>query len=489
MSKSVFITDDFLLESEYARELYHKYAKMAPIVDFHCHLPADQVAADHHFENMTQIWLAGDHYKWRLMRANGVPERYCTGDASDWEKFEKWAETVPYTFRNPAYHWTHLELRRPFGIVDRLLTSDTARSIWDECNEKLALPEFSARGIMKQMGVALVCTTDDPVDSLEAHRIVAEDSKFKTVMLPTWRPDKALAVDTPEAFNAWISRLEAAAGMECATYDALLEALRVRAAFFASRGCKVADHGVETPYAADYTLADVRAAFSDARAGNTPDADNVQQYKSALMYELGLLNHEMGWAQQLHIGPIRNNNTRMFKALGPDTGFDSVGDQPVARSLARFLDRLEQQDRLTRTVLYGINPASNMVLATMAGNFQDGTVPGKIQFGSGWWFNDQIDGMEQQLETLSQTGLLSRFVGMLTDSRSFLSYPRHDYFRRLLCNILGRDMVRGLLPPLVEYTGRMVQGICYSNAVDYFGFDLPHLNGRKSKAKSKAKKK
>ncbi len=485
MVQNIFITGDFMLESEYARELYYKYAKTVPIVDFHCHLPSEQVAEDRQFENMTQIWLAGDHYKWRLMRANGVPERYCTGDATDWEKFEKWAATVPHTMRNPAYHWTHLELNRPFGITDRLFGPDTAKGIWDECNEKLATPEFSARGIMKQMGVALVCTTDDPTDSLEAHRIVAEDPKFKIAMLPTWRPDKALAIEDPEVFNAWIGRLEAAADMECGSFEQLLEALRNRAQFFASRGCKVADHGLEVPYAEDYTLAEVGKTFCQARSGQVPDLESALRYKSALLYELGLLNHEMNWAQQLHIGPIRNNNTRMFRQLGPDTGFDSVGDQPFARPLAKLLDRLDQTNQLTRTVLYTINPAFNMVLATMAGNFQDGSVPGKIQFGSGWWFNDQLDGMEQHIETLSQTGLLSRFVGMLTDSRSFLSYPRHDYFRRLLCNIIGRDVVRGLLPSSVEHIGRMVQDICYNNAVDYFGFDVLGINGKKHKAKGK----
>lgn len=485
MSQGVFITEDFLLESEYARELYHKYAKEAPIVDFHCHLPADQVAEDRRFANMSEIWLAGDHYKWRLMRANGVPERYCTGDATAWEKFEKWAETVPHTLRNPAYHWTHLELRRPFGIKDRLFEPETARGIWEECNEMLAQPEFSARGIMKQMNVALVCTTDDPVDDLEAHRKVAADPKFHIQMLPTWRPDKALAVENPGAFNAWVARLEAAANVECGSFDSLVEALRVRARFFASRGCKVADHGLEVPYAEEYTQAEVDAAFREARAGRTPDAGLALKYKSALMHEMGLLNHEMNWAQQLHIGPIRNTSTRMFNALGADAGFDSVGDQPIAKPLARFLDRLDRNNQLTRTVLYTINPASNMVIATMAGNFQDGATPGKIQFGSGWWFNDQVDGMKLQIETLSQVGLLSRFIGMLTDSRSFLSYPRHDYFRRLLCNIFGQDMAHGLLPQSVEFVGRMVQNICYTNAANFFRFDLPPTTAKKTKARSK----
>ncbi len=473
MTENIYITDDFLLESEFARELYHSYAKMLPIVDFHCHLPPMQVAENYRFTNMTDIWLKGDHYKWRLMRANGVAERYCTGDADDWEKFEKWAETVPYLLRNPAYHWTHLELRKPFGITDRLLSLETAEGIWEECNEMLSQPEFSARGIMKQMNVVLVCTTDDPVDSLEPHRKTAEDKTFPIQMLPTWRPDRALAIEQTVTFNAWLNRLEAASGIACNTFDNLIEALYVRARFFASRKCKIADHGLEEPYAEDFGLHEVRATFAQARNGTRPQADAAQRYKSAVMLELGLLNHEMGWAQQLHLGPIRNTNSRMFEKLGPDSGFDSVGDHLMARGLARMLDRLDKQERLTRTILYTINPAANMVFATMAGNFQDGTVPGKIQFGSGWWFNDQLDGMRQQMDILSQTGLFSRFIGMLTDSRSFLSYPRHEYFRRLICNMLGNDMAQGLLPMSIIHVGRMVQNICYHNAVSYFGFDLP----------------
>ncbi len=473
MAEIRYITEDFLLSSEYARELYHKYAKPLPIVDFHCHLPPQQVAEDYQFANMTDIWLRGDHYKWRLMRANGIPERFCTGAAGDWEKFEKWAETVPYLFRNPAYHWTHLELRKPFGITNCLFGPSTAEAIWKRCNSMLTRPEFSARGIMKQMNVALVCTTDDPTDDLEAHRRTAEDKNFDIQMLPTWRPDKALAIEQTELFNVWLNRLEEVSGVACNTFDALLEALHARAVFFASRGCKSADHGLEEPYAEDFTLEEVRSTFTRARAGKTPATDAVRRYKSALMFELGLLNHEMGWAQQLHLGPIRNTNSRMYAALGPDSGFDSVGDQPMAKSLAKMLDRLDEQDRLTRTVLYTINPAANMMLATMTGNFQDGTVPGKIQFGSGWWFNDQLDGMRKQLETLSQTSLISRFIGMLTDSRSFLSYPRHDYFRRLLCDMFGNDLVRKDLPISMTHIGQMIQNICYYNAISYFGFDLP----------------
>ncbi len=477
MADNGFITDDFLLFNEYARELYHNYGKQMPLVDFHCHLSPDDVAQNRQFANMTEIWLHGDHYKWRLMRANGISEKYCTGSGTDWEKFKKWAETVPYLMRNPAYHWTHMDLRKPFGITDLLLGPDTAEEIWERGNALLQTPEFSARGIMEQMNVVLVCTTDDPTDDLANHRLVAEDPSFSIQMLPTWRPDKALSVDTPVFFNNWVDDLESCSGIACASYDNLLEALFNRAAFFKEQGCKIADHGVELPYSEDYSLEEVRATFKKVRAGTVPTEEESLRYKSALLHELCMLNHELGWAQQLHIGPIRNTNTRMFETLGPDSGYDSVGDQPFARSLARFLDRLDREERLTRTVLYTINPAANMMMATMTGNFQSGSVPGKIQFGSGWWFNDQLHGMEEHLEILSQTGLLSRFIGMLTDSRSFLSYSRHDYFRRLLCNIVGEDMQRGLLPPKPAYLGKIIQNICYGNALRYFEFDLPEVPG------------
>jgi glucuronate isomerase len=475
MAKRVLITENFLLESEAARELYFRHARELPIIDFHCHLPPAEVAGDRRFANMAEIWLAGDHYKWRAMRSNGVAERYCTGDATDWEKFEKWAETVPCLVRNPLYHWTHLELDRPFGIADRLFGPDTARGIWGECNEKLAQPEFSARGIMKQMKVALVCTTDDPVDGLEAHRIVNEDAAFGVKMLPTWRPDKAMALEDPAAFNAYAARLEAASGMACPTWADFLDALRKRQLFFHERGCRLSDHGLETPYAEDCTESEAAAVYARARSGQAPTPDEALRFRSAMMHEFGLMNHALNWAQQLHLGPIRNNSGRMFRALGPDTGFDSVGDAPMAKALSKFLDRLDRDNRLARTVLYTINPAANMVLSTMLGNFQDGSVPGKMQFGSGWWFNDQMAGMLDQIETLSQTGLLSRFVGMLTDSRSLLSYPRHDYFRRILCNVLGGDVTRGLLPNDLDWLGGIVGNISYNNANRYFGFGLPEL--------------
>ncbi len=472
MPNSVFIKEDFLLENEPARDLYHTAAKNLPIIDYHCHLVPGQVAEDRRFRNMTEVWLAGDHYKWRAMRSNGVAERFCTGDADDYEKYMKWAETVPALIRNPLHHWAHMELKKPFGICDRMFNPETAPGIWNECNEKLAQPEFTARGIMKQFHVALVCTTDDPCDDLEAHRTVNADTAFGVRMLPTWRPDRAMAVEEPEAFNAWTARLEAAADCECRTWQDFLAALRKRQRFFHERGCVVSDHGIETPYAEEYTESGVAAVYARVRDGKTPTPEEALQFRSAMMVEFGRMNHELGWAQQLHIGPIRNNSTRMFNSLGPDTGFDSVGDAPMAKALARYLDRLDQTGQLTRTILYTINPAANMVLSTMIGNFQDGSVPGKMQFGAGWWFNDQRAGMEEQMEMLSQTGLLSRFVGMLTDSRSFLSYPRHDYFRRILCNMIGSDMVRGLLPMEMEVCRRIIRDICFNNANNYFGFGL-----------------
>jgi glucuronate isomerase len=453
--------------------LYHEYAKDLPIIDYHCHLPPEQVARDHRFRNLTEIWLNGDHYKWRAMRANGIDERYITGEASDWEKFEKWAETVPMTLRNPLYHWTHLELRRPFGITDRLLDSKTAKSIWDECNAKLARPEFSCRGIMKRMNVVLVCTTDDPADSLEHHIAVARDPAFQIKMLPTWRPDRAMAVESPEAYNAYLDRLGAAANVEIRDYPSLIEALRKRHDFFHSVGCRLSDHGLDVMYADVYTDTEIDSIFAKVRSGKPLDRAAIAKFKSAMLYEFGLMDHAKGSTQQFHLGALRNANTRMFRALGPDTGFDSMDDQTYARPLARFLDRLDQQDRLAKTILYNLNPRDNEMIATMAGNFQDGRTPGKMQFGSAWWFLDQKDGMEHQMEVLSNMGLLARFIGMITDSRSFLSYTRHEYFRRILCNLLGRDMANGLMPDDIKLVGAMVKDIGYNNAARYFGFDLP----------------
>ncbi len=472
MAANVYITDDFLLETEWARRLYHDYAEAMPIIDYHCHLPPAQVAEDHGFANLAEIWLYGDHYKWRAMRANGVAERYCTGNGSDWEKFEKWAATVPYLLRNQLYPWTHLELARVFGIADRLLGPETAESIWDECNDKLAQPEFSARGIMRRMNVVLVCTTDDPVDSLEHHKTVAADPSFDVQMLPTWRPDKSIAVENGDAFNAWVDALSEAADVDIRDFESYMEALRKRHAFFHDMGCRLSDHGLETIYAEDYTEKEVVRVFDKVRSGKHIDEDEIAKFKSAMLVEFGLMDHEKGWTQQYHMGALRNTNTRMFNQLGPDTGFDSMGDWQIAQPLRKLLDRLDSTDQLAKTILYNHNPRDNEVVATMCGNFQDGSVPGKMQFGTAWWYLDQKDGMERQIEVLSQMGLLSRFVGMVTDSRSFLSYPRHEYFRRILCNMLGNDMAKGLIPDDIELAGRLVRDVSYHNAATYFGFDL-----------------
>ncbi|MEI7732669.1 MAG: glucuronate isomerase [Verrucomicrobiota bacterium] len=470
MKKQPFIHEDFLLETKTARTLYHKYAADLPIIDYHCHLPPDQVARNHQFKNLAEIWLYGDHYKWRAMRSNGVAERFCTGDASDWEKFQKWAETVPQTLRNPLYHWTHLELNRPFGIHNRLLNADTAKGIWDECNKKLAQPKFSCRGIMKQMKVEVVCTTDDPVHSLEHHKAIADDPSFGIKVLPTWRPDKAMAVESVENFNAYVDQLAAAANVNIKDYASFMQALRVRQDFFESVGCRLSDHGLETFYAEEYTEAEIKASFAKIRARKPLAPQEILKFKSAMLFEFGVMDAEKGWTQQFHFGALRNNNTRLFRKIGADIGCDSIGDFEVGRPLTKFLDRLDQHGKLARTILYNLNPRDNELIATMIGNFQDGEIAGKLQFGSGWWFLDQLDGMTRQIESLSQLGLLSRFVGMLTDSRSFLSYTRHEYFRRLLCNLLGNDMNRGLVPNDEAMIGSLVQDICYRNARNYFGF-------------------
>jgi glucuronate isomerase len=464
-----FLSDDFLLQTPTARTLYHEHAAQQPIIDYHCHLPPDQIAQNRQFETITQIWLYGDHYKWRAMRANGVNERFITGDASDWEKFEKWAETVPYTVRNPLYHWTHLELRRYFGITE-LLNKDSARRIYEQCNALLQTPEYSVQSLLRKMNVVTVCTTDDPADLLEHHQAIAAQG-FETRILPTFRPDKAMTPEAPD-YPAYLQRLGAAAGVEIRSYADLLTALRQRHDFFASLGGRLSDHGLEQIYAADYTETEVAAIFDKARADQPLTATEIEKFKSAMLVELAVMDWEKGWTQQFHLGALRNNNARALRQLGPDTGWDSIGDFSQAQALSRFLDRLDNQDKLAKTILYNLNPADNDVFATMIGDFQDGSVAGKMQFGSGWWFLDQKDGMEKQLNALSNMGLLSRFVGMLTDSRSFLSFPRHEYFRRILCNLLGRDVENGELPAEeLPWLGELVERICYGNASQYFGFD------------------
>ena len=466
-----FMGSDFLLQGETAKVLYHEHAAKMPIFDYHCHIPPADIAEDKCYENLTQVWLYGDHYKWRAMRANGVAEKYITGDATDWEKFEKWAETVPYTLGNPLYHWTHLELKNVFGIKGVLLGPDTAREIYDACNAKLALPEFSCRGLMRQANVRAICTTDDPTDSLEHHVKIKADG-FEIKVLPTWRPDKGMAVEDTVAFNVWVDKLAAVSDTAICDFDGYMTALRKRHAFFHEAGCRLSDHGVETAYAEDYSAVDIEMIFEKVRFGKEAGNDEVLKFKSAMMFEFGVMDCEAGWTQQLHIGPIRNNSSRMFKLIGPDTGFDSIGDLEIAKPLAKYLDRLDSIEKLPRTILYNINPKDNEVLATMIGNFQDGFTPGKMQLGSGWWFLDQKDGMEKQLTALASLGLLSRFVGMLTDSRSFLSYPRHEYFRRILCNFVGGQVDRGELPCEMGLLEPMIENVCYNNAVSYFGIDL-----------------
>jgi glucuronate isomerase len=466
--KTTFIHDDFLLENGRARELFHSFAEPLPIIDYHCHLSPKDIAENRQFANLTQIWLYGDHYKWRAMRTCGVDERLITGNASDWQKFAAWAEIVPKTLRNPLYHWTHLELKRPFGISDRLLDPTTAKSIWDECNAKLATPEFSTQGILAQMNVEVVCTTDDPIDTLEYHKKMAADSHFQTKVYPAFRPDKAMAVENHAAFLDYVRLLSRAASIQVSTYHDFLHALRNRHDYFQQQGCRLSDHGLETVYVEDYTDSEIASLFDHLLRGKQLDTNGVLKVKSALLYEFALMDWEKGWVQQFHLGALRNNNTRMMRTLGPDTGYDSIGDFEMGRPLAKFLNRLDTENKLAKTILYNLNPRDNELFATMIGNFQDGSVAGKLQFGSAWWFLDQADGMRKQIEALSNMGLLSQFIGMLTDSRSFLSYPRHEYFRRLLCNVLGNEMERGLIPNDIQLVGAMVRDICRLNAKRFF---------------------
>jgi glucuronate isomerase len=453
-----FLSEDFLLHTETAKVLYRDFAENMPIFDYHCHLPVKEIAENKKFENLTQIWLNGDHYKWRAMRANGIDERYITGEATDYEKFAAWAATVPQTLRNPLYHWTHLELKRYFGITDTLLNPDTCRQIFDTCSTLLQTDEFRTQGLLDRMNVKVVCTTDDPVDSLAYHQQIKEDQSFSIEVLPAFRPDQALAVETPEGFNHWVGRLETAADMEIKTFAQFLEGIQKRHDFFHQMGCRISDHGLEQPVAEPCSVQEI---------------PEILKFKSAMLIELARMDAEKQWTQQFHLGALRNTNSRAMQILGPDTGYDSIGDFEMAKPLATFFDALEMDGKLAKTILYVVNPRDNEMIATMIGNYQDGSVPGKIQFGSAWWFCDQKDGMERQINTLSNMGLLSRFVGMLTDSRSFLSYPRHEYFRRVLCNLLGTDVENGELPYDITLLGNMVKDICWYNAVNYFGIELP----------------
>ena len=466
-----FLTEDFLLQTKTARNLYHEHAEKMPVYDYHSHLPAYQIASDHRFENLTQAWLYGDHYKWRAMRTNGIGEKYVTGNASDYEKFEKWAQTVPYCIRNPLYHWTALELKNTFGIKDRLLGPETAREIYETCSEMLRTPEFSVRNIMRKANVRLVCTTEGPLDSLEHHKKI-RCGHFDIKVHTAFRPDKAMAVEDITAMNVFIDKLEQVCNMEISNFHSYIKSIWKRHSYFHENGCRLSDHGLDTVYAEDYTEKEIEKIFSRIRTGKDLDLSQCLKFKSAMMVELALMDYESGWVQQLHLGALRNNNTRMFNTLGRDIGCDSMGDLEIARPLSKFLDRLDKGKKLPKTILYNLNPKDNALCATMIGNFQDGSVPGKMQYGSAWWFLDQKDGMTEQMNILSNMGLLSRFVGMLTDSRSFLSFPRHEYFRRILCNILGNDVETGLLPDDSDLLGKIVEDICFNNAKNYFPMEL-----------------
>jgi len=470
-----FLQPDFLLETRTAERLYHEYAEGMPIFDFHCHVPPSQIAENTRFDNLTRIWLGGDHYKWRAMRANGIPEERITGSASDYEKFLAWAETVPYTIGNPLYHWTHLELSRCFGIDNILLSPKTAPEIWERANKLLAKDEYRVKGLIRAMNVRVICTTDDPVDDLAYHAEIAKDTSFKTVVVPAFRPDKAMAVEKRGEYRPYIEKLAAASRVNIHSYDDLLEALDKRHAFFHEHGSRLSDHGICLPVYEKASEQELDRIFRKAMDGGEISPLEDAQFKTALILFFGRLDAKRGWTFQLHMGAIRNNNSRMFKIVGPDSGFDAITDGEIAVPLSHLLDELDSSGELPKTILYVLNPRDNELIASMIGCFQDGNTPGKMQFGSAWWFNDQKDGMERQLTALASLGLLSRFVGMLTDSRSFLSYPRHEYFRRILCNLVGGWAERGEAPHDMELLGGMIRDISYGNAVRYFG--IPGVEG------------
>ncbi len=469
MTERPYIHENFLLHNKTAQHLFHDHASKLPIIDYHCHLNPQEVAEDHRFRSITELWLGGDHYKWRALRTNGVAEKYITGDASDWDKFLKWAETMPYCMRNPLYHWTHLELKTCFGI-DKVLNPQTAKYIYDECNEKLSSPEFSARNLMLHYNVETVCTTDDPVDSLEYHKQIRQ-SDFKVKVLPTWRPDMAMSVENPTAYHEYIDKLADVSGVSINCFDDIVKALLIRHKYFEEQGCRLSDHGMEEFYADDYTSAELDAIFRKVYGGMSLSESEIRKFKSAMLIEFGKMDADKGWAQQFHYGVIRNQNSKMYNLVGKDTGFDSMSQVITARAMNCYFDCLNSMDKLTKTIIYNLNPSDFEMVATTIGNFQDGSIPGKMQLGAGWWFMDQKNGMEQQMQVLSMLGLLSRFVGMLTDSRSFVSYARHEYFRRILCNLIGNDVENGELPPSeMSRIEQMIEDISYYNAKNYFRF-------------------
>ncbi len=478
---SRLIHERFLLQSDEAVRLYHDYAAGQPIIDYHTHLPPAEIAADRRWENISQVWLNGDHYKWRQMRANGISERFCTGDATDREKFDAFASTLPYLLRNPLYHWCHLELARYFEIDDLLLSPRTADEVWER-SSAVFRNGLSARSLIEQSNVLAVCTSDDPIDSLEHHEAVAADPAFGARILPTWRPDRLLALADPGSWNAYVDALAAAADVEIASFDDLVVALTVRCDVFHAAGCRLSDHGLAAGLFSPASAQEVRTSFDRLRSGAALPVSERDQLATALLLELGRLYSEKGWTLQLHIGALRNNNSAMLAALGPDSGYDAMGDRQYAEPLARFLNALHSAGNLPRTILYNVNPRDTEMLASMLACFEDGSVPGKMQLGPAWWFLDQKDGIERQLEAISQIGSLRRFVGMVADSRSFLSFSRHEYFRRILCNVLGADMATGLLPRDFDLVGALVEDVCFRNAASFFRFELPDRAGEAGSA-------
>jgi len=462
-----FINENFILNNKAAEKLYHKYAANQPIIDFHCHLSPAMISDDRQFNNLTQAWLEGDHYKWRAMRTNGINEMYCTGNASDSEKFKKWADTVPATVGNPLYHWTHLELARYFDIFE-LLSPSTASAIYEKASAMLQTKEFSTRSMIKKMNVEIICTTDDPTDSLEHHKKLK--GSFEIPVLPTWRPDNIIKTEDPEKLKAYILKLEMASGIEIKNFETMIEALDNRHKFFHDNGGRLSDHGLDRFYFDSFTASEINKIFKKLLKGDSLSCEEAEKYKAAAMLELCKLNHKRGWTQQFHIGALRNNNARMFRQMGPDTGWDSIGNSQDPQKISKFLSALDDTDKLAKTILYNLNPADNEMMVAMAGNFNDGSTAVKVQYGAAWWFLDQKSGMEKHLKDLSSLGLLRRFVGMVTDSRSFLSYPRHEYFRRLVCNYVGEEVEKGLIPDEEELLKPLVEGISYRNAKDYFGF-------------------
>jgi len=466
-----FLSEDFLLDNPTARILYFEHAAKMPIYDYHCHLPAKDIAEDKQFTNLSEIWLRGDHYKWRLMRVNGIDERFITGDAPDYEKFQKWAQTLPFCIANPIYHWTHLELKRYYGIK-KILSPDTAQEIYQSANQMLQSKDFSVKNLLRKANVKLICTTEDPLDSLEYHRALKKDG-FEVSVHTTFRPDKAMNLDNLPELNRWIDSLRQITNVDVKDFQSYIEAIRIRHNFFHQNGCRLSDHGLDRVYSEDYTAEEIEKIFLLIIKGKEITGIQKDKFKSAMLYEFALMDYERKWAQQFHIGALRNINTKMFGALGPDSGYDSIADFPIAAPLAKFLDRLARAEKLTKTIIYNLNPADYEPIASIIGGFQDGSFPCKIQVGPAWWFLDTKDGIKKHLRTLANFSILSHFIGMLTDSRSFLSFVRHEYFRRILCNFIGSEVESGLLPNDISFIGQIVRNICYNNARTYFGMSCP----------------